>query len=103
MARSLYFRDFESADYHLVADAEVVRRQCDPAVKFRFPLEIKLGECFIDRHLAENSLMSLTYRDDRHRDRHYFVSLCGTCFLHHRQYFFSSIRSGCVRLFFVVE
>jgi hypothetical protein len=25
------------------------------------------------------------------------------CFRHQRQYFFSSRRSGCVRLFFVVE
>ena len=33
----------------------------------------------------------------------YFDSLCGVCFRHHLQYFFSSIRSGCVRLFLVVE
>ena len=33
----------------------------------------------------------------------YFVSLCGVCLRHHLQYFFNSIRSGCVRLFFVVE
>ena len=33
----------------------------------------------------------------------YFVSLWGVCFLHHLQYFFSSMRSGCVRRFFVVE
>src|SRR5256885_299077 len=35
--------------------------------------------------------------------RRYFVSLCGVCLRHHRQYFFSSSRSGWVRLFFVVE
>src|SRR5207249_3840511 len=30
--------------------------------------------------------------------RRYFVSLCGVCLRHHRQYFFSSSRSGWVRL-----
>src|SRR5438876_3398629 len=32
----------------------------------------------------------------------YFVSLCAVCLRHHRQYFLSSRRSGCVRRFFVV-
>jgi len=40
---------------------------------------------------------------DRRPHARYFVSLCGVCLRHHRQYFLSSIRSGCVRLFFVVE
>jgi len=40
---------------------------------------------------------------DRRGHARYFVSLCGVCLRHHRQYFLSSIRSGCVRLFFVVE
>src|SRR6266851_1504466 len=46
---------------------------------------------------------ALAVRATRLRAERYFDSLCGWCLRHHLQYFLTSIRSGCVRRFLVVE